>query len=104
MAADAAMRSFADDELKAARASMERLEADLQKALLPRDPNNERNIFLEVRAGAGGDESALFAGEIFRMYARYAERQRWQAGIISQSPSELGGYQEVLARPRGPRA
>src|SRR2546421_4868654 len=77
---------------------MERREADLQKALLPRDPNDERNSFIEVRAGAGGDESALFAGEVFRMYARYAERQRWQVEIISESPSELGGYKEVIAR------
>ncbi len=98
MAADASMKSYADEELKKARAAMERLEAELQKALLPRDPNDERNIFLEVRAGAGGDESALFAGEIFRMYARYAERQRWQVEIISESPSELGGYKEVIAR------
>jgi peptide chain release factor 1 len=77
---------------------MERFEDELQKALLPRDLNDERNIFLEVRAGAGGDESALFAGEIFRMYARYAERQRWQVEIISESLSELGGYKEVIAR------
>ena len=98
MASDAAMKSFADEELKSARASMERLEAELQKALLPKDPNDERNIFLEVRAGAGGDESALFAGEVFRMYARYAERQRWQVEIISESASELGGYKEVIAR------
>jgi peptide chain release factor 1 len=98
MAADAAMRSFADDELKAARGSMERLEADLQKALLPRDPNDERNIFLEIRAGAGGDESALFAADLFRMYTRYAERQGWQAEIISESLSELGGYKEVIAK------
>jgi peptide chain release factor 1 len=98
MTADAAMKSFADEELKAARASMERFGEELQKALLPKDPNDERNIFLEVRAGAGGDESALFAGEVFRMYARYAERQRWQVEIISESPSELGGYKEVIAR------
>ncbi len=98
MAADSGMKAFADEELKAARASMERYEDELQKALLPKDPNDERNIFLEVRAGAGGDESALFAGEIFRMYARYAERQRWQIEIISESPSELGGYKEVIAR------
>jgi peptide chain release factor 1 len=77
---------------------MERLEAELQKALLPKDPNDERNLFLEVRAGTGGDESALFAGEVFRMYARYAERQRWQVEIISESASELGGYKEVIAR------
>jgi peptide chain release factor 1 len=92
------MKSYAEDELKKARAAMERLEAELQKALLPRDPNDERNIFLEVRAGTGGDESSLFAGELFRMYARYAERQRWQVEIISESPSELGGYKEVIAR------
>jgi len=98
MAADSSMKSYADEELKTARASMERFEAELQQALLPKDPNDERNIFLEVRAGAGGDESALFAGEIFRMYARYAERQRWQVEIISESPSELGGYKEVIAR------
>ena len=77
---------------------MERLEAELQKALLPRDPNDERNLFLEVRAGTGGDESALFAGDLFRMYTRYAERQGWQVEIISESPSELGGYKEVIAR------
>src|SRR5437879_11192440 len=98
MAAEAAMKSFADDELKAARGSMEKLEADLQKALLPRDPNDERNIFLEIRAGTGGDESALFAADLFRMYTRYAERLGWQAEIISESPSELGGYKEVIAK------
>jgi peptide chain release factor 1 len=98
MGGDAAMKSFADEELKAARADMERLEAELQKALLPKDPNDERNTFLELRAGAGGDESALFAGSLFRMYARYAERQGWQVEIISESPSELGGYKEVIAR------
>jgi peptide chain release factor 1 len=98
MASDASMKSFADEELRSARACMERLEGELQKALLPKDPNDERNIFLEVRAGTGGDESALFAGELFRMYARYAERSRWQVEIISESASELGGYKEVIAR------
>jgi peptide chain release factor 1 len=98
MAADATMKSYADEELKKARAAIEGFEAELQQALLPKDPNDERNIFLEIRAGAGGDESALFAGEVFRMYARYAERQRWQVEIISESPSELGGYKEVIAR------
>jgi peptide chain release factor 1 len=98
MASDVDMKSFADDELKTARASMERYAADLQQALLPKDPNDDRNIFLEIRAGAGGDESGLFAGELFRMYARYAERQRWQVEIISESPSDLGGYKEVIAR------
>jgi peptide chain release factor 1 len=98
MAADASMKAYADEELKKARAAMERLEGELQKALLPKDPNDDRNIFLEVRAGTGGDESSLFAGELFRMYLRYAERQRWQVEIISESPSELGGYKEVIAR------
>ena len=98
MAADAGMKAYADEEVKKARAAMERLEAELQKALLPKDPNDERNIFLEIRAGTGGDESALFAGDLFRMYTRYAERQRWQVEIISESPSELGGYKEVIAR------
>src|SRR5438046_1201914 len=98
LAGDAQLKAFADDELKSARAAMERLEAELQKALLPKDPNDERNIFLEVRAGTGGDESGLFAGDLFRMYTRYAERQGWQVEIISESPSELGGYKEVIAR------
>jgi peptide chain release factor 1 len=98
MATEASMKSFADEELKSAHASMQRLEGELRKALLPKDPNDERNIFLELRAGAGGDESALFAGQLFRMYARYAERQRWQVEIISESPAELGGYKEVIAR------
>jgi peptide chain release factor 1 len=98
MAADASMKAYAEEELKKARAAMERLEAELQKALLPRDPNDERNTFLEVRAGTGGDESSLFAGELFRMYVRYAERNGWQVEVISESPSELGGYKEVIAR------
>jgi peptide chain release factor 1 len=98
MATEASMKSYADEELKKARAAMERLEAELQKALLPKDPNDERNTFLEVRAGSGGDEASLFAGELFRMYTRYAERKGWQVEIISESPSELGGYKEVIAR------
>jgi peptide chain release factor 1 len=104
IAADPAMKGFADEEAKAARAAMERLEADLRKALLPKDPNDDRNTFLEVRAGTGGDESALFAGDLFRMYTRYAERQGWQVELISESPSELGGYKEVIARIAGPGA
>jgi peptide chain release factor 1 len=101
MAGDAAMKVFADEELKGARAAMERLEAQLQKQLLPKDPNDERNLFLEVRAGTGGDESALFAGDLFRMYTRYAERRGWPVEIISESASELGGYKEVIARISG---
>jgi len=98
LAGDAAMKAYADEELKKARAAMERLAAELQKALLPRDPNDERNLFIEVRAGTGGDESALFAGDLFRMYTRFAERKGWQVELISESASELGGYKEVIAR------
>ena len=98
MASDPSMKVLADEEIKASQSKMARLEAELQAALLPRDPNDDRNLFLEVRAGTGGDESALFAGDLFRMYTRYAERQRWQVELISESPSELGGYKEVIAR------
>jgi peptide chain release factor 1 len=99
--AEAARELELPEDLKAARAAMERLEAELQKSLLPKDPNDERNMFLEIRAGTGGDESALFAGDLFRMYTRYAERQRWQVEIISESHSELGGYKEVILRVAG---
>jgi peptide chain release factor 1 len=98
MAADASMKAYADEEVKKAQAAMQRLEAELQKALLPKDPNDERNTFLEIRAGTGGDESGLFAGDLFRMYTRYAERKGWQVEIISESHSELGGYKEVIVR------
>jgi peptide chain release factor 1 len=101
MAGDPSMKGLADEELKSALASMERLEAELQKALLPRDPNDDKNLFLEIRAGTGGDESALFAADLFRMYTRYAERQRWQVELLSESQSELGGYKEVIARIAG---
>jgi peptide chain release factor 1 len=95
------MKGFAEEEMKAAQGAMRNLEAEVQAALLPRDPNDDRNIFLEVRAGTGGDESGLFAGDLFRMYTRYAERQGWQVELISESPSELGGFKEVVARVAG---
>ena len=98
MLSDPAMKSFGDDEAKAARERMAALEDELQRALLPRDANDERNVFLEIRAGTGGDESALFAGELFRMYARFAERNKWQVELISESPGDMGGYKEVIAR------
>jgi peptide chain release factor 1 len=101
MAHDPAMKAFADDERVAATTTMEALEADLQRMLLPADPNDERNVFLEIRAGTGGDESALFAGALFRMYTRFAERNRWQVEIVSASPAELGGYKEVIVRIAG---
>jgi peptide chain release factor 1 len=101
LAADASMREFAEEEARAARDRMGQLETELRAMLLPKDPNDERNIFLEIRAGTGGDESALFAGDLLRMYLRYAERQRWQVEAISESASDLGGYKEVIVRIAG---
>jgi len=101
LAADPEMRAFADEELASARARIAALDATLQRLLLPQDPDDARPMFLEIRAGTGGDESALFAGDLLRMYLRYAERQRWQVEIVSSSPAELGGYKEVIARVSG---
>jgi peptide chain release factor 1 len=98
MLADPEMKEFAESEIADAKSRMTALEADLQKMLLPKDPKDERNIFLEIRAGAGGDESAIFAGDLFRMYTRFAERNRWQVEVISENPSDLGGYKEIIAR------
>ena len=98
MANDPAMREFAESEIRETRDRLDQLEAELQKQLLPRDPNDERNIFLEIRAGTGGAESALFAGDLFRMYSRFAERSGWQVELISQSPSDLGGYKEIIVK------
>ena len=95
---DPEVKSYAESEIKAGRERLAALEAELQRLLLPRDPSDERNIFLEIRAGTGGDESALFAGDLFRMYARYAERQGWQVEVISESPGDMGGYKEIIAR------
>jgi len=98
MMQDPSMKAFAEEEIEAAQQRIAALELDLQKMLLPKDPNDERNIFLEIRAGTGGDESALFAGDLLRMYSRYAERCRWQVEMVSESPSEIGGYKEVIVR------
>src|SRR5690554_116424 len=98
MLADPEMRELAESEIEAGEARIEALEADLQRALLPRDPDDGRNLFLEIRAGTGGDEAALFAGDLLRMYTRYAERQGWRVEIVSASESDLGGYKEVIAR------
>ena len=98
---DAEMRELALAEQASARTAMSRLEDELQLALLPRDPNDDKNLFLEIRAGTGGDESALFAGDLFRMYSRYAERQRWKVEIVSRSESDLGGFREIIARIEG---
>jgi len=101
MLADPDMKALAEEEIHAVRARIESLEADLQRLLLPKDPNDERNVFLEIRAGTGGEESALFAGDLLRMYLRYAERKRWRTEIVSASESDLGGYKEVIVRIEG---
>jgi len=98
MLSDPDMKDFAQEEIDNGKARIAALELDLQKMLLPKDENDERNIFLEIRAGTGGDESALFAGDLLRMYTRFAERSRWQVEIVSASESDLGGYREVIAR------
>ena len=95
---DAEMREMAVEEKKLAESSIEALELELQKLLLPKDPHDSSNIFLEIRAGTGGDEAAIFAGDLFRMYSRYAEIRRWQVEIINQNPGEHGGYKEIIAR------
>jgi peptide chain release factor 1 len=95
---DPDMKVLAEEEIGAAKGRMSALADELQRLLLPKDPNDERNIYLEIRAGTGGDESALFAGDLLRMYMRYAERHRWQTEMISESESDLGGYKEVIVR------
>ena len=100
---DAEIRELAQQELKTAKAEQETLEQELQILLLPTDPNDEKNIYLEVRAGTGGDEAAIFAGDLFRMYSRYAERQGWQVELMSVSDGDHGGYKEVVARISGKR-
>ena len=98
---DPDMSAMAEDEITAAKADISRLDEALQRMLIPKDPDDARPAFLELRAGAGGDESALFAADLFRMYTRYAERCGWRCEIISDSPSELGGYKEVVLRIEG---
>ncbi|MBT1444654.1 peptide chain release factor 1 [Shewanella sp. JM162201] len=95
---DPEIREMAQDEMKSAKAELERLEGELQILLLPKDPNDDANAFVEIRAGAGGDEAAIFAGDLFRMYSRFAEAQRWQVEIVSCNDGEHGGYKEVIAR------
>jgi peptide chain release factor 1 len=101
MLGDAELRALAEEEAQAARTRIEALEGELERLLLPADPNDERNIFLEIRAGTGGEESALFAADLLRMYTMYAEQKRWQAEIISRSASDLGGFKEVIVRIAG---
>ena len=98
MLVDPEMADMARDEIAGAMADLTQLEEELQRLLLPKDPDDSRNAFLEIRAGAGGDESALFAADLLRMYTRYAERAGWRCEIVSESQSELGGYKEVVVR------
>ncbi len=98
---DAEMATMAQDEIESASAELAQLESELQRMLLPKDPDDARNAFMEIRAGTGGDESALFAGDLLRMYTRYCERRGWKTEIISESASELGGYKEVVIRIEG---
>jgi len=95
---DPDMRAMAQDELKEAQTQIEPLELELQKLLLPKDPNDGKNVFLEIRAGTGGDEAAIFSGDLFRMYSRYAESRRWKIEVISESLGDHGGYKEIITR------
>ncbi|ACE84307.1 peptide chain release factor 1 [Cellvibrio japonicus] len=94
---DADMREMAEEELEGCEARLEPTELELQKLLLPKDPNDEKNCYLEVRAGTGGDEAAIFSGDLFRMYSRYAETQGWRVEILSQSEGEHGGFKEIIS-------
>jgi peptide chain release factor 1 len=98
---DPEMAELAREEVAAAQADMQRLFAELQTGLLPRDPDDARNVFLEIRAGTGGDESALFAGDLARLYLRYCERRGWRTEVISETPADLGGYKELVLRIEG---
>ncbi|MEO0436988.1 MAG: peptide chain release factor 1 [Pseudomonadota bacterium] len=98
---DPDMRDMAKAELEEGAAQQEALESELQLLMLPRDPRDGSNVFLEIRAGTGGDEAAIFSGDLFRMYSRYAERQRWQLEVLSERPGDHGGYKELIARIEG---
>ncbi|MEQ5723930.1 peptide chain release factor 1 [Providencia rettgeri] len=98
---DPEMKEMAQEELKEAKARNEELEQQLQLLLLPKDPDDEYNCFVEIRAGAGGDEAAIFAGDLFRMYSRYAENNRWRVELMSTSDGEYGGFKEVIAKISG---
>lgn len=95
------MKEMAIDEMQQCKERIETLEAALQILLLPKDPDDSRSVFLEIRAGTGGDESALFCGDLLRMYSRYAEQKGWRVELMSESASELGGYKEVIVRIEG---
>ncbi|WP_122239713.1 peptide chain release factor 1, partial [Pseudomonas syringae] len=98
---DPDMREMAVEEVRETKQQLVELEAQLQRMLLPKDPNDGRNVFLEIRAGTGGDEAVIFSGDLFRMYSRYAERRGWRVEILSENEGEHGGYKEVIARVEG---
>ena len=98
---DIELRALATEEISSLEMRLDELDAEMGRLLVPKDPRDNANIFLEVRAGTGGDEAAIFAGDLFRMYARYAERRRWQIEILSSSAGEHGGYKEIIARVEG---
>lgn len=98
---DPEMREMAQEEVKEAKTAIENLNEELQVLLLPKDPNDERNCFLEIRAGAGGDEAGIFAGDLFRMYSKYAEKRGWRIEVMSANNSEQGGYKEMIAKVSG---
>ncbi len=98
---DEEMREMALEEIKEAKAAIERLNDELQILLLPKDPNDDRNCFLEIRAGAGGDEAGIFAGDLFRMYSKFAEKKGWRIEVMSANEAEHGGYKEMIAKVSG---
>ncbi|TGN40986.1 peptide chain release factor 1 [Marinobacter confluentis] len=98
---DADMRAMAEEEIEAAQQKSEELDTELQRLMLPKDPNDGKNVFLEIRAGTGGDEAAIFAGDLFKMYLRYGEKHGWNIEVLSQSEGEHGGYKELIARVAG---
>ena len=98
MLSDPEMKEFAQEEIESAKQRHDEIDIELQKLLLPKDPNDDKNIILEIRAGTGGDESGLFAGDLFRMYSRYAERKRWKVEVLSANQGEVGGYKEIIAK------
>ncbi|MBA5248188.1 MAG: peptide chain release factor 1 [Gammaproteobacteria bacterium] len=95
---DDEMRAMAKEEIADGKETLERLDLALKKSLLPKDPNDSRNIIIEIRAGTGGDEASLFSGDLFKMYSRYVEKQKWQLEIMSANNGEHGGYKEIIAR------
>ncbi len=98
---DPEVRDMAREEIESSGATLAELEVELQTLLLPRDPNDSHNVYLEIRAGTGGDEAAIFSGDLYRMYLRYAEAQKWRVEVLSERPGEHGGYKEIITRVEG---